>query len=66
MNGDAITQAGLDQKFAWGPQKTSRELGGRTEYMFKYTSTNTSSNDDATPNGFKPDPDKFVLVDDID
>ena len=57
---------GLDQKFAWGPQKNARELGGRTEYMFKLTSTDTSANDDATPNGFKPDPDKFVLVDDID
>ena len=29
-------------------------------------STDTTANDDATPNGFKPDPDKFVLVDDID
>jgi hypothetical protein len=57
---------GLDQKFAWGPQKNSRELGGRTEYMFKMTSTDTTANDDATPNGWKPDQDKFVLVDDVD
>lgn len=34
--------------------------------MSKYRSTDTTANDDATPNGLIPDPDKFVLVDDID
>jgi hypothetical protein len=67
INGDVYDSGpGLDQKFSWGPQRNARELGGRTEYMFKMTSTDTTANDDATPNGFKPDPDKFVIVDDVD
>ena len=38
--------------------------GGRREFIYKYTSSNTVANPDSSPHGFAPDPDKFEIHDD--
>jgi hypothetical protein len=35
--------------------------GQAREFMYKYTSANTISSPDGTPNGFVPDPNQFVI-----
>jgi hypothetical protein len=55
---------GLDQKFMWAPgQRDTEGTGIRREYMYKYGDANTVANNDNTPHGFVPDPDKFVIED---
>jgi hypothetical protein len=68
------SDASMDQKFSWKPSErlspeqirqgttTDQTLGQGREFMYKYTSTNTVSNPDGTPNSFMPDPDYFVLT----
>jgi len=55
---------GLGQKWMWAPGERMKDgTGSRKEYMYKYTSANTVAKEDSTPNGFVPDPDKFVITD---
>jgi ABC-type branched-subunit amino acid transport system substrate-binding protein len=70
-NGDIYdSDAALGQRFSYN--KTEREgnsaspswnpnNGQGHEYMYKYSSTNTVSNPDGSPNGFQPDPDQFEI-----
>jgi hypothetical protein len=58
--------ASLDQRFAYTPAERtsdhwSHDYGQGREFMYKYTSTNTVSNPDGSPNGFQPDPNRFVI-----
>lgn len=48
----------LDQSFLWGGDgrtSMSNSHGNNREFMYFYESTNTASNPNGTPNGFKPD-----------
>jgi ABC-type branched-subunit amino acid transport system substrate-binding protein len=66
-NGDVYSaDSSLDQRFSW--RQTERngdnwnhEWGQGREFMYKYTSTNTVSNPDGSPNGFEPDATEFVI-----
>ena len=70
-NGDVYaSDSSLDQRFSYakaerggsGDNQTWDPNGGQgREFMYKYTGTNTVSNPDASPNGFEPDPDQFVI-----
>jgi hypothetical protein len=56
----------LDQRFAYTQQERtgdnwSHDYGQGREFMYKYTSTNTVSNPDGSPNGFQPDDNQFVV-----
>jgi len=58
--------ASLDQRFSYVPSERggnnwSPDYGQGREFIYKYTSTNTVSNPDGSPNGFAPDPDQFVI-----
>jgi hypothetical protein len=58
--------ATLDQKFQYTPAERgqtgwSRTNGQGREFMYKYTGVNTVGDDDGSPQGFRPDPDKFVI-----
>jgi hypothetical protein len=60
------SDASLDQRFAYIPSERNgtnwnHYYGQGREFMYKYTSTNTLSNPDGTPNGFAPDPNQFVI-----
>jgi hypothetical protein len=60
------SDASLDQRFQYIATERSgdnwnHEYGQGREFMYKYTSTNTVSNPDGSPNGFAPDEDQFVL-----
>jgi hypothetical protein len=66
-NGDVYSaDTDMDQRFSWanserGGSNWSHDLGQGREFMYKYTSANTVSNPDGTPNGFQPDPNEFVI-----
>jgi ABC-type branched-subunit amino acid transport system substrate-binding protein len=57
--------ASLDQKFAYTPAERgdnwSPNMGQGREFMYKYTSTNTTANPDGSPSGFAPDDGQFVI-----
>jgi hypothetical protein len=58
--------ASLDQRFSYIPSERNGDnwnhyYGQAREFMYKYTSANTISNPDGTPNGFVPDPNQFVI-----
>src|SRR5581483_629661 len=60
------SDASLDQKFSWAQSERSgdnwsRDNGQGREFIYKYTSTNTVSDPNGSPNGFTPDPTEFVL-----
>jgi hypothetical protein len=73
-NGDVYaSDASLDQRFSYskaerggsGDNQTWSKNGGQgREFMYKYTSSNTQSNPDGSPNGFEPDPNQFVIYTD--
>jgi ABC-type branched-subunit amino acid transport system substrate-binding protein len=64
------SDATLDQTWTWvkterGAPGTGRPgLGQNREFIYKYDDPNTLSNPDGTPNGWKPDPDQFVIYTD--
>jgi hypothetical protein len=59
------TDPSLDQKFWWNSnERFNNAGGGRREFIYKYTSSNTVANPDSSPHGFAPDPDQFVIHDD--
>ncbi|MBA3744370.1 MAG: ABC transporter substrate-binding protein, partial [Sporichthya sp.] len=70
-NGDVYSSdASLDQRFSWtkaerggdsSSQTWNAEHGQGREFMYKYTSTNTTSDPNGAPSGFAPDPDQFVI-----
>jgi ABC-type branched-subunit amino acid transport system substrate-binding protein len=70
-NGDIYaSDATLGQKFSYtkterggsGTQQTwDLSKGQGHEYIYKYTSTNTTSDPDGTPSGFQPDPTQFDI-----
>jgi hypothetical protein len=58
--------ASLDQRFSYAPTERNGNdwnhyYGQGREFIYKYTSTNTISNPDGSPNGFVPDPNQFVI-----
>ncbi|MGQ0466210.1 MAG: ABC transporter substrate-binding protein [Sporichthyaceae bacterium] len=64
------TDASLDQRFSYTPaerggnfgnQTWAKDMGQGREFMYKYTGSNTVSKPDGSPNGWAPDPDKFVI-----
>jgi ABC-type branched-subunit amino acid transport system substrate-binding protein len=64
------TDASLDQRFAYNPaerggsfekQTWDRDNAQGREFMYKYTSTTTTSNPNGSPSGFTPDPHMFVI-----
>jgi ABC-type branched-subunit amino acid transport system substrate-binding protein len=60
------SDASLDQRFSYLPSERTgndwnHDYGQGREFMYKYTSTNTVSNPDGTPNGFQPDPNQSVI-----
>jgi hypothetical protein len=60
------SDASLDQRFSYALTERlgndwNHNYGQGREFMYKYTSTNTVSNADGSPNGFAPDPDQFVI-----
>jgi hypothetical protein len=71
INGDVYAaDASLDQRFAYTKAERSGTSDNQTwspnngqgrEFMYKYNGTNTTANPDASPNGFEPDPDQFVI-----
>jgi ABC-type branched-subunit amino acid transport system substrate-binding protein len=69
-NGDVYrSEAAMDQKFSYqGSERFgdhwSHDNGQGREFMYKYTSENTTANPDGSPNGFEPDPDQFVIYTD--
>jgi hypothetical protein len=66
-NGDVYSaDASLDQRFSWRQSERNgdnwnHEWGQGREFMYKFTSTNTVSNPDGSPNGFAPDENQFVI-----
>jgi hypothetical protein len=64
------SDASLDQTWTWvkterGAPGTGRPgLGQNREFIYKYDDPNTLSNPDGTPNGWRPDPDQFVIYTD--
>jgi ABC-type branched-subunit amino acid transport system substrate-binding protein len=60
-----FADASLDQKFSYVQSERTgdnwnHDYGQGREFMYKYTSTNTVSNPDGSPNGFEP-ADDFVI-----
>jgi uncharacterized protein YvpB len=60
------SDASLDQRFSYAATERtsdnwSHDYGQGREFIYKYTSTNTVSNPDGSPNGFAPDPDQFII-----
>jgi hypothetical protein len=60
------SDSSLDQRFSYVQSERSgdnwnHEYGQGREFMYKYTSTNTVSNPDGSPNGFAPDENQFIL-----
>jgi hypothetical protein len=60
------SDASLDQKFSYVQSERSgnnwsHEMGQGREFMYKYTTTNTTSNPDGSPSGFQPDDKQFVI-----
>jgi hypothetical protein len=58
--------ASLDQRFGYiqserSGNNWSQDYGQGREFIYKYTSTNTVSNPDGSPNGFTPDKDQFII-----
>jgi hypothetical protein len=56
----------LDQRFSYVQSERTgdnwnHDYGQCREFMYKYNSTNTTSNPDGSPNGFTSDPDQFEL-----
>jgi hypothetical protein len=65
-NGDVYrSEAAMDQRFSYTPAERggnwSHDMGQGREFMYKYTSENTTSNPDGSPNGFAPDSSQFVI-----
>jgi ABC-type branched-subunit amino acid transport system substrate-binding protein len=70
-NGDVYSSdASMDQRFSYSKaerggssehQTWNPNAGQGREFMYKYNGTNTTANPDASPNGFEPDPDQFVI-----
>ncbi len=66
-NGDVYaSDASLDQRFSWRQSERqgdnwNKEWGQGREFMYKYTSTNTTANPDGSPSGFEPDKDQYVI-----
>jgi hypothetical protein len=66
-NGDVYrSDSSLDQRFSWSQGERTgdnwnKEWGQGREFMYKYTSTNTVSNPDGSPNGFSPDDSQYVI-----
>jgi len=63
----------MGQKFIYNTSNLAPALRGDamdsgqcTEYMYKYTSSNTVANADSTPNGFIPAEQDFILQDHLD
>ncbi len=60
------SDASLDQQWSWNKEERfgsawSPRNGQGREFMYKYESSNTVANPDASPSGFAPDPDQFVI-----
>jgi hypothetical protein len=60
------SDASLDQRFSYvNSERTGdnwdHNMGQGREFIYKYTSTNTVSNPDGSPNGFAPDEKQFVI-----
>jgi ABC-type branched-subunit amino acid transport system substrate-binding protein len=60
------SDASLDQRFSYiNSERTGdnwdHNMGQGREFIYKYTSTNTVSNPDGSPNGFAPDDKQFVI-----
>jgi hypothetical protein len=60
------SDASLDQRFSYVQSERTgnnwdHNMGQGREFIYKYTSTNTVSNPDGSPNGFAPDPDQFII-----
>ena len=60
------SDSSLDQKWSYVPAERAgddwhHDWGQGREFMYKYTSTNTVSNPDGSPNGLEPDPTQFVI-----
>jgi hypothetical protein len=60
------SDASLDQKFSYAPSERfgdnwAKDLGQGREFMYKYTSQNTTANPNGSPNGFEPDDRQFVI-----
>jgi ABC-type branched-subunit amino acid transport system substrate-binding protein len=56
----------LDQRFSYAATERNgnnwnHDYGQGREFIYKYTSTNTVSNPDGSPNGFTPDSNQFVI-----
>ncbi len=66
-NGDVYaSDASLDQRFSYTNGERygnnwNKTWGQGREFMFKYTSTNTTANPDGSPSGFAPDDKQFVI-----
>jgi hypothetical protein len=65
-NGDVYrSEAAMDQRFSYTSAERggnwSHDMGQGREFMYKYTSENTTSNPDGSPNGFAPDSSQFVI-----
>jgi hypothetical protein len=70
-NGDVYaSDASMDQRFSYSKAERGGSSDNQTwnpnngqgrEFMYKYNGTNTTANPDASPNGFEPDPDQFVI-----
>jgi hypothetical protein len=63
------SDASLDQRFAWTNTERysdhwSTTNGNGREFIYKYNSSNTVANPDASPNGFQPDPTQFEIYTD--
>jgi hypothetical protein len=51
----------LGQKFIWTPgHRYDAGSGNTTEYMYKYVNKDTYAQDNGSPTGFVPDPDRFM------
>ncbi len=60
------SDASLDQRFQYVQSERTgnnwnKNNGQGREFIYKYTSTNTVSNPDGSPQGFEPDPDQFEI-----
>jgi hypothetical protein len=63
----------MDQRFSYTAaerggnyqnQTWNREMGQGREFMYQYNGTNTVSNPDGSPSGWRPDPTRFVIYTD--
>jgi hypothetical protein len=60
------SDASLDQQWSWDKEERfgnnwSPKNGQGREFMYKYETSNTVANPDASPSGFTPDPGQFVI-----